>query len=282
MRNAIILALVASTALASPLLAEEMPRPGPHDPRIQYVVYDPTNVVKVLGTDLRSTLIQFGPTEVVELVAVGDLKAWSWQKAKNLLFVKPAVMPMRDSNMQVVTVLPDGTQRVYQFALVGQPENVTDPVYGINFTYPADVAAARSKAAEERRAQEEADLARQRLEVDYFYGNRNWKFMARGSKVLCPSTLEVSDNGEVTIFRFPGNTKLPAIYEITPDGHEQLTNSTVSDDLTVVHDTAHAWRLRMGNEVCDIWNVGYDAVGSNSQTGTISPEVVRTVKGSRR
>jgi len=232
--------------------------------------------VKVIGTDLRSTLIQFGPTEVVEIVSIGDQQAWAWQKAKNLLFIKPAVMPMRNSNLQVVTTLPDGTQRIYQFALVAQSDDAADPVFGINFVYPRDAALARSKAAVERRAEEDADLARQRLEVDLFYGVRNWKYVARGSLAIQPS--EVSDNGQATVFRFPGNTKLPAIYEITPDGHEQLSSSTVHGDLVVIHDTAHAWRLRLGGEVCDIWNVGYDPIGTNPRSGTTSPEVVRTVK----
>ena len=54
----------------------------------------------------------------------------------------------------------------------------------------------------------------------------------------------VSDNGETTAFRFPGNSPMPAIYRITPDGKEQIAAMSVDDDIAVVHGTAAAWRLR--------------------------------------
>ena len=34
--------------------AEQDPNPGPHDPRVRYVAYDPINVVRVQSADLRS------------------------------------------------------------------------------------------------------------------------------------------------------------------------------------------------------------------------------------
>ena len=271
----IILTLAIDVLLAAPLYAEETPLPGKADARVQHAVYDPNNVVRVLGTQLRSTLIQFGPTENIVLVAIGDRDAWAWQKAKNLLFIKPSVSPARNSNMQVVTALPNGQQRIYQFALIGQGERVVDPVYGINFSYPADIAAARRRAYEERRKQVSSELASQRLQVDLFYGARNWDYVGRGSPAIAP--YQVSDNGETTVFRFPGNTKLPAIYELTTDGHEQISSSTVTNDLVVVHDTAPGFVLRLGSAVYDVWNVGYNPVGFNPQTGTVSPEVVRAV-----
>ena len=269
------LALTISTILAAPLFAEETPSPGKADARVQHVVYDPNNVVRVLGTQLRSTLIKFGPEENIVLVAIGDRDAWAWQKAKDLLFIKPSISPARDSNMQVVTALPNGQQRIYQFALVGQPGTAVDPVYGINFSYPADIAAARRQAYEERRRETSSDAARQRLIVDLLYGARNWDYLGRGSPAIAP--YQVSDNGETTVFRFPGNTKLPAVYELTPDGHEQMASSTVTNDLVVVHDTAPGFVLRLGKAVYDVWNVGYNPVGFNPRTGTVSPDVVRAV-----
>jgi type IV secretion system protein VirB9 len=275
MNRAIIFGLLAGTILASPALAEQDPRPGARDARVRYVAYDAINVVKVTATDLRSTLIQFGDDETVDVVAIGDQTAWSWSKVRNLLFIKPSVSPARPSNMQVVTLRKDGSQRVYEFDLAGQAGDTASPVFGINFTYPTDVAEARKKAAAEKATQDDADRARQRLSADYYYGVRNWQYVARGSVSIQPT--EVSDNGETTAFRFPGNTPQPAIYEITPDGKEQIASVTSAQDLAVAHGTAHGWRLRLGNEVCDVWNVGYDPVGQNPGTGTTSPEVVRTV-----
>jgi type IV secretion system protein VirB9 len=275
-QRSVVLWLLVSCPLPFPALAEQNPNPGTHDARVRYVAYDAINVVKVTATDLRSTMIQFGEDETVDVVAIGDQTAWAFNKVRNLLFIKPSVAPARPSNMQVITLRKDGTQRTYQFDLSGQPQDASAPVFGINFVYPGDVAEARKKAAAERVAQEDADRARQRLSADYFYGVRNWQYVARGSKAIEPA--EVSDNGETTAFRFPGNTRQPAIYEISPDGKEQIASVTSGGDLAVAHGTAQGWRLRMGDAVCDVWNVGYDVAGQNPRTGTTSPEVVRTVK----
>lgn len=268
--------LLAPVALAAPAWAEQIPIPGAHDARVRYVPYDAINVVKVTASDLRSTLLQFGDDETVDVVAIGDQTAWSWSKVRNLLFVRPSTSPARPTNMQVVTLRRDGQQRIYQLDLEsGAPSS---PVFGINFAYPRDIAEARRKAATERAARLEAERTRQRLEVECFYGRRNWAYAAKGSAAIEPA--EVSDNGETTAFRFPGNTPQPAIYQMTPDGKEQIAaTSRCSDDVVIVHGTAAGWRLRMGEEVLDVWNVGFDPVGQNPHTGTTSPEVVRTIKG---
>ncbi len=267
--------LLASVAFAVPTLAEQDPIPGAHDSRVRYVPYDAINVVKVTASDLRSTLVQFGDDETVDVVAIGDQTAWSWSKVRNLLFVRPSTAPARPTNMQVVTLRKDGQQRIYQFDLEAGP--ASSPVFGINFAYPGDIAEARRKAAAEKAAQVEAEKTRQRLEVECFYGRRNWAYAVKGSTSIQPA--EVSDNGETTAFRFPGNTPQPAIYQMTPDGKEQIaTASRCADDVVIVHGTANGWRLRMGDEVVDIWNVGFDPVGQNPFTGTTSPEVVRSIK----
>jgi len=273
-------ALTASAILTLPAKGEENPHPGAHDARVRYVAYDPINVVKVVATDLRSTMIQFGADETVDVVAIGDQTAWAWNKVRNLLFIKPSVSPARPSNMQVITLRKDGSQRVYQFELSGQSADAASPVFGINFAYPGDIVEAHRKAAADTAAAAEADTARQRLLADYYYGNRNWRYVARGSDSIQPA--EVSDNGEATAFRFPGNTPMPAIYRITPDGKEQIASASTEGELAMVHGVSAAWRLRMGGEVCDVWNVGFDPIGQNPRTGTTSPDVVRAVQGGHR
>jgi type IV secretion system protein VirB9 len=277
MTRATLLATLAIVVLTVPAIAEEVPRPGVHDARVRSAVYEPANVVEVVAADLHSTMIQFGADETVNVVAIGDQDAWAWSKVQNLLFIKPAVSPPRPSNMQVITMRRDGTQRVYQFDLRGQPADAPTPVFSITFSYPADAAEAHAKAAREQATAAEADLARQRLLVDYYYGVRNWRYVARGSEAIQPT--EVSDNGEATAFRFPGNTRMPAIYQLTPDGSEQIADVSVDGDIAVVHGTAAAWRLRMGDAVCDLWNLGFDPAGQNPRTGTTSPDVIRTLRG---
>ena len=280
MPRALIMIFMAITAFPALSKAEQDPTPGAKDARVRWVNYDPINVVKVSAADLHSTMIQFGQDESIIVVACGDTKAWAWQKAGNLLFIKPATSPTQDTNMQVVTVREDATRRVYQFELDAQSADATMPVFGINFRYPGDIAEQNKKDAAKKVALADGDLARQRLEVDLFYGTRNWRYLGRGSVSIEPT--EVSDNGQMTAFRFPGNMAVPAIYKINPDGQEQIAAVTMHNDLAVVHGTSHAWRLRMGDQVADLWNLGYDQVGQNPQTGTTSPGVVREVTGKRQ
>lgn len=273
--------LALTILLTAPVCAEELPRPGTADNRVLFVAYDPYNVVRLVGTDMRSTEIKFGDTETVLLASVGDEKAWWHQKAGNMLFVRPLLAPSdyptRNSNMQVVTELPDKSTRTYQFDLIGGGSMV---MYAIDFTYPGEVAASKQKAYKEHQEQAEEDIARQRLEVGTYYGTRNWQYVGRGSASIRPAN--ISDNGEQTAFRFPGNTKIPAIYEVNPDGKEQIVNFVMNQDFAVVTATSHAWKLRLGNQVYEIWNVGYNAVGNNPRTGTVSPDVVRTIKHPKR
>jgi len=270
----LVLGLLAASFLSAPAWCEEIPYAGARDTRVRYVSYDPANVVRVDAADLRSTLVAFAPDETIDVVAIGDQTAWSFAKVRNLLFLRPSISPARETNAQVVTLKRDGTQRIYQLDLV--PVSESRPVFAVNFSYPGDLAAARQKAAEQRAAQIQAERSEQRLQTAYFMGPRNWDYVARGSAAIEPT--EVSDNGYTTVFRFPGNTKQPAIYEMTPDGKEQIASITNDNDLVIAHSTAWAWRLRMGNAVCEIWNVGYDPAGENPRTGTTSPEVVRTVR----
>jgi type IV secretion system protein VirB9 len=281
MSRAVMAGFLAVIVLAFPAFAEQDPHPGAHDARVRTVAYDPINVVKVMATDLRSTMIQFGDDETVDVVAIGDQTGWAWNKVRNLLFIKPSLSPARSSNMQVITLRKDGTQRVYQFDLSGPAADTESAaVFGISFSYPGDIAEARKKAAAEKAALADEDRARQRLKADYYYGNRNWRYVARGARSIEPA--EVSDNGETTAFRFPGNSPMPAVYQITADGSEQIASVSTDDEIAVVHGTAAGWRLRLGKEVCEVWNVGYDPIGQNPRTGTTSPDVVRHVKGTQR
>src|SRR5260370_23282211 len=161
MTRLVIAGLLAPVALVAPALAEELPTPGAHDARVRYVPYDALNAVKVTASDLRSTLLQFGDDETIDVVAIGDQTAWSWSKVRNLLFVRPSAAPARPTNMQVVTLRKDGQQRIYQFELESGP--ASSPVFGINFAYPGDIADARRKAATEKAAQREAEKGRWRL-----------------------------------------------------------------------------------------------------------------------
>ena len=303
------LVLLAGCAVAGPAFAVEDPKPGTLDPRVRTVPYNPMNPVRVVGTTFTSTQIIFAVGETITHIAVGDSDAWLPQPVGNLLFIKPVEVRM-PTNMQVVTARPDGSVRSYQFELIARPiaPNASSQVasldgtvpgaaassttpFAIQFVYPDD---ARQAALEKRQrdaASADERKAEARLAVDYFYGPRNWRYAAQGSRAIEPS--EVSDNGRVTAMRFPGNMTLPTIYAVSPSakaprycgdpdastGIESIVPYSMRADVAVISTIAPEFRLRYGDQVVRVINCAFDPIGQNPRTGTTSPEIVRKVKG---
>ena len=262
---------------------------------MRYVAYNEGQVVH-LSTAVGATLVVgFGPKETVTSVAVTDSKDLKAAPNGNFLFFKSAeALPLQP--VIVLTSSEAGTRRyVFEITTFGAPDLSAAAAahgiyYSVQFTYPADEAArkralwaaqaAKDKAAAQaREAQAQLQLAHYQMEEqarDPFSGNRNWRYVAQGDVSILP--LEVFDNGHSTVFRFPGNVRLPAIFIINPDGKEATPNYSVKGDLVQVDAVASGWRLRDGQTVLCIWNRAFDPVGQNPGTGTTSPNVERITK----
>ena len=291
MQTTSLATILAICAVTAPAHALDSPLPGKQDPHVRtaaYSSFDRTLIVGVIG---RSTTITFGPTERIERVTFGsEDPPWEGPDPSKVgnapLRNNLPLWPLKtgSSNMQVTTLLPNGDERLYQFALVvhdAPTGNDDDPAatYGLIFTYPQDVHQAAVQAIRARQAQADQKVAAERLATDYWYGDRNWHYVAQGKdKGIAP--LEVSDNGRLTAFRFPGNTEVPGVYIVDSTGAERLAPFDMKDDVMVVQTTAAHFRLRLGEQVLEIYNRSYDPVGQNAGTGTTSPDVVRTVVSS--
>lgn len=271
--------LLALATSFSPAWAVQNPVPGPYDPRVRTVAYNPMNVVRVVGGTLSSTQIIFSPSEAVTQVAIGDSEAWLAQPAGNLLFLKPTEV-RANTNAQVVTKRSDGSFRSYQFELVAHAATTTEPAEGaqfaIAFTYPGDARAAAEAKARKDGADAAERLTQQRLSLGMLDGVQNWKYVARGSTAIQP--WEISDNGRMTAFRFPANQALPTIYAVAADGQETIVPYTTAADVVIVQTTAREFRLRQGKEALFIYNLAFNPYGWNTGTGTTAPDVTRTVR----
>lgn len=283
MARALALALAVSVSFGSPALAIQDPQAGRFDARVRTVPYNPMNVVRIVGGTFNSTQVIFAADETITQVAIGDSEAWLAQPAGNLLFIKPAEA-RAPTNMQVVTKRPDGSVRSYQFELTARNAMADQPaagaVFAIAFTYPEDARQAATSNRERNAAAVDEQAAQARLAVDFLSGPRNWRYAAQGSTIIQP--VEVSDNGRITAFRFPGNSPVPTIYSIAADGQESIVPYTMRDELAVVSVTAAEFRLRLGDEVLRVFNRGYDPTGLSFGTGTTAPDVVRHVRPVRR
>ena len=276
------LAMLIGTTVLTPAWAVQDPRPGRYDARVRTVAYNAMNVTRVIGGTLSSTQIIFSPTESVTQVAIGDSEAWLAQPAGNLLFLKPTEV-RASTNAQVVTKRPDGSLRSYQFELVARPATSSQPAEGaqfaIAFTYPEDAQLAAKADRHKRDTDMRERMAQQRLSLGILDGPRNWRYVARGSGTIQPA--EVSDNGRMTAFRFPGNQSLPTIYTVAADGQETIVPYTTAGEVLVVQTTAREFRLRQGNEALCVFNLSFDPIGWNTGTGTTAPDVTRAVRETR-
>src|SRR5476651_766135 len=287
-------ALLCAAVLAAPARAEQDPVPGQEDARMRYLAYNPGQVVH-LSTAVGATLVVgFGAKENVTAVAVTDSKDLkAMPKGSFLFFKSQEALPLQP--VIVLTSTEGGEMRRYVFEITTVPAVSLDVdaagiYYSVQFTYPADEAERRRAldaaqamknlaAAQARRAQYELQLAHQKMEErarDPFAGDRNWHYIAQGNRSLLP--LVVFDNGYSTVFRFPGNVRIPSVFVINPDGKEATPNYAVKGDLVQVDSVARGWRLRDGHTVLAVWNRAFDPVGKNPETQTTSPNVRRVVR----
>ncbi|HVZ99349.1 MAG TPA: P-type conjugative transfer protein VirB9 [Caulobacterales bacterium] len=227
-------ALIASALLAGAALAEGVqPSPGPEDPRIRYVRYDPDQVIDLAAHLGYQLMIEFGDGEQIENVSIGDSVSWQItpNRAANLLFVKP-VERNAATNMTVVTNL-----RRYSFQLTAfDSGRALDRVtYDLRFIYPAP--------PEPQAAAETAPAPPPTINARYSF---------TGSRQIEPT--RVYDDGRFTYFQFAEGADAPAIFVIGPDGGEELVNQQVRDGYTVVDRVADEFVLRYGKRHTNVRN----------------------------
>jgi len=311
----ILCAATSAYALQHPQPAIPLEKGG--DPHVQVARFDPFQPVLVVGALGRPVTITFKPGEEIirvnldqGYVADGKTVPRPWngpdpeqlgkQPLANTLPLWPVITGR--SSADVTTRADDGTTRVYQFVLValppqpddcattetGQIADCDDPriTAGLSFTYPPEKPKAEPAAIQQVRARWMAQKAAEklaaeaRLKQDIFYGPRNWRYVAKGTpeaiKHLGPD--QISDNTQVTGLLYLGNREIPSLYIVDAGGVERQVTASPDKDLMVVGETARHWRLRKGTEVVDLWNQGYDAIGVNPETGTISPNVLRITR----
>ena len=284
----VIAAVVLSLVVIAPAFAVEYPHAGSLDSRVRYVPYEPGNVVDIWTAPGAAMVVEFAPDEVVQNVAASDSAYLQAKPVGNFVFFKPMGV-LSAQPVVVLTRRPDGVFRRYTFQFetvmskLGVGSNVD---YTVVFTYPGDAEKARLTAEQASRAKAEREAARAQLReaadgmgigsAASYDGRHNYRYVARGDRVLAPT--EVSDDGYSTVFVFPADQRIPAIFRIDPDGKEATAQTSVQGDMVVATGTAPEWVLRDGRTVLDIYDLAYNPVGSNPGTHTISPDVIRAVR----
>lgn len=236
----------AFAALASSIAcAAVVPKGTEFDKRIQYVMYNPDDVVVIKTRAGNSTLIQLEEGEyAIDLptggLSIGDKGAWVIGVRGHNIFLKPAG-PFPNTNINLVT-----NKRTYAISLV-ETDEITQAAWQVRFRYPSEPVPLN----EDGTPVTEAPKTEPRKEP-CSDGAKNLNYFKYGDNTLSPT--EVWDDGRFTCFRFPTSKSLPAIYRYSPDTElkESLVNFNIVEDVVVVHEVAEEFRLRIGNKVLGI------------------------------
>ena len=104
--------------------------------------------------------------------------------------------------------------------------------------------------------------------IDAVNGNYTMQVMAKGEDAA-PSL--VFDDGRFTYFEFLGAREIPAIFAYGSSDEATRVNWHVRPPYVVVQRTARKFTLRLGTAVVGVFNEGFDPVGIDTPTSTVSP-----------
>lgn len=262
--SARLLVLCATLACSAPALAAVLPQPVAGDSRVRSVLYEPDNVVTIYGAIGIATMIMFDKDEFVQDMDGGDSEAWHLGvvERKNGIFVKPKASSAA-TNINVVT-----TKRVYNFDMV-LAKTRQNGFMRVQFRYPPPAVLPNPAVLEKARVDK-------LLAAPPVATNR--RYTVQGSGEIAP--IEAWDDGTSTYLRFAANGGVPAIYSVGADGSEHLENfHTSPTGLLQVQGVRPRFALRIGATVACVFNEGYDPATPAPATNTVSPQVMRVIKG---
>lgn len=190
-------ALVCLLLIAAPLGAQVRPVPGPGDPRLQTVAYDPNQVVQLEVAAGYQVTLTFAADERIENIAIGDGGGWQVtpNKRGDHVFVKAAQAGI-STNLTVVTDV-----REYSFELISTDAPSSAAAFAVRFTYPSAVTLAPPPVA---------------------VAATPGRYRVSGARDLRPTA--ISDDGVHTVIEWPAKAMLPAVFAIDDRGQEVLVD----------------------------------------------------------
>lgn len=305
MKRALPAIVLAGVCAATP--AAEVPQGSRYDGRIQYINYNPGDVVVVNTVSGIASRLVFAPGEKILDVASGFTQGWEFSDRRNILYIKaksikgengqPAMFPIPcrwNTNLMVTTnlrmydidlhLLPQASTRRADAAAPAKATSRTKAraecgqarariTYRVEFRYPAEEANAAQTVAQKARLSAKLEAKRQPRNLNYSMQ------VGDNSDNIAPTL--AYDDGLFTYLRFPNNRDFPDVKQQWPGQTESLLNAHVDPDdpgLLVLHRVSPKFVLRLGNAVVAVYNDSFDADGVPSRDGTSVPGVKRILK----
>lgn len=269
MKPTTILVAAILAACAGPAARAEVgARSSQLDGRMQSVLYQPDNIIRVSIAEGVVTTIELPEQDTIKNFAMGDRNAWHVKFENNLIVLKPAgIKP--DTNLTVFTA-----RRNYLFTLQSTSRKSRTVAYWLRVrdaeddnSTPEGRLAAQERAEKKRIAD---DLRNSRFE-----GRLNSDYWIVGPQELQPASM--FDNGRQTYMTFSAANAIPAAFIIESDGTEAIADFHMEGDTMVIHQVASRILLRRGNLVAGISNKSPVSAAQQSPTGTASDKVNRSI-----
>jgi len=259
--------LCVCSLISASVQAQSPIRPIRIDNRVRSVVYSTDEIYRLHGFVGYQIDLEFETGETFVGLGAGDVEAVGFAAQDNHLFVKPKASRVR-TNLTVLT-----TRRVYQFDYAVTPPSGSDSdrydmIYTLRFVYPAPPS--EQKPGTDNRVDAVLDHPAEMLPTnrDYWYC---------GNVALKP--VAAFDDGVHTHLRFGPRAELPAVFVRNDDGTESLLNFNMQDGELVIYRIARRFIIRRGKLTGCIVNNGFDGGGHTLQSGTVTTEVERAIRG---
>lgn len=272
-------------ALALPVAAAPALKP------IDEVTYDPAHVQRVAVDVATPTQVLLDDGETIASdPATGELAncqapaRWclQWAPAGNRLSVKPFTTAPKGQPLRVEVVT---SRRSISLEFV---QGIGPAVRRLTLRLPKPPApdpvqamAAQRTAAALAMLPRPEELLEQRMAACPRVGNAAYSVaQGRGSDDIVPKA--IFDDGRNTYLYYPNNRPIPTVFQVNPDGTEQMVNPRVEcGDYLVVDRVARRLVVRLGSAVVAITNDGFDLDGRPPVAGTAVDGVERLVRNPR-
>ncbi|NDO82809.1 conjugal transfer protein TraH [Citrobacter sp. NCU1] len=247
----LVLALLISSAVSTTSNAATFASGSSYDARMQTVMYNPDDVVKVRVKPGTVSVVQVSSDEKIEDVGLGDPGAWNVSVRNNIIFFRPASEDNPDTNVVVVT-----DKRAYTLFLTSVK---TNPTFVLKFEYPKP-----------------KPILFDNNKIPCTDGGVvNGRYQVQGDESVKPN--KIWDDGRFTCFTWENSKTMPVVYRVDSDGNENLVNNSMEKNVMVVHDVSPEFLLRNGNQVMRVKTSSvvkrlYDKKGTT--TGQIRTEKI--------
>lgn len=276
MRFLIIALTLMATLASTPVLAAQ--KLESTDDRIKTLVFDPSEVYRVVTRAGFQTTIEFNTDESIDTISIGDSIGWQLTPSGKRLFVKP-LHKSGITNLSVIT-----SRRSYQFELVATSSTSLSSTnaYVIKFYYPESTGYVSQGFAPAIMPQEQTranirpvsptaipqlpqpvlapqpviqpaqlpgDNGRSPFTTG---GNLNYNYTMTGPDSVAP--VKIFDNGRSTFFQFGNTGAAPRISVIGTDGQEFPLSQRSENGMVVVDAVAPKMNIRSGKDTVTVYN----------------------------